>query len=440
MKIKLKYLIFTILLGLICLTNCGQVSEDFNTGEELTSKIQFDENLEIFLCIGQSNMAGRADIMEEDRNVLQNAYLFNSSSEWEKAQNPMNKYSTIRKDLDQQKLSPSWTFAEILEANGKKVGLVVNARGGSSMKEWARGGVFYTEALNRVIEAKKTGVIKAIIWHQGESNQNSTSTYTELFIDMIEGFREDLFIEDLPVIVGEIGKWRESATKINNVLVDLKNHISNLDYVSGIGITHLGDDTHFNSESQRVLGRRYAAKYLELSNNNVNTQLPVLEDTYTNGLEPDSVEGTENSAIVKSHPDGWERMAYLKFDLTTLPEGITSAKLFFNAKTTSEGDFEVEVQHIADDSWNEDTATFNNFMPVDGAVISEFSPSGVSFATPYMIDISAIVAAEQKTNNIISLGFKILTQNNSNDFRIVTKENETGEYAAAYLDVSYLKK
>jgi hypothetical protein len=33
--------------------------------------------IQIFLCIGQSNMAGRADIQSQDNNSLKNAYLVN---------------------------------------------------------------------------------------------------------------------------------------------------------------------------------------------------------------------------------------------------------------------------------------------------------------------------------------------------------------------------
>lgn len=440
--IKLKHLFFTVSLSLLGFTNCGQnndvadITTDPNEEKEEVEN-QGDENFEIFLCIGQSNMAGRAEIMDEDLNVLENAFLFNDSSEWEKAENPMNRYSTIRKDLDDQKLSPSWSFAEALEAEGKKVGLVVNAKGGTSMKEWVKGGTFYTEALNRALEAKKTGVLKAIIWHQGESNQNSTSTYTDLFKTMVEGFREDLGIEDLPVIVGEIGKWRESATNINNVLVDLKNHIPNLDYVSALGITHLGDETHFNSQSQRVLGRRYAAKYLEMSGGDANTQLPVLEDTYTNGFAATDVEGAETTAVVKYHPDGRERQIFLKFDISSIPGTITAAKVYFNARTTSGGDFDIEVYESSDDSWSETSTTYDNYTPSYGSFISTFTPAGLSYDTPYSIDITNFVVAEQKTDKIITLVFKTTTQDSSNDFRIVTKEDANGQYAKPYLNIDY---
>lgn len=421
MKTDIKQICTVILLSLLSLRNSAQ---------------EVDENFEIFLCIGQSNMAGRAEIMSQDTNVLNNAFLLNDKLEWEKAQNPMNRYSTIRKDIDLQLLSPAWTFAETLEAEGKHIGLVVNARGGTNIKEWQKGDTYYTEAVSRALEAKKTGILKGVIWHQGESNQNSPLIYTTLFKTMIEDLRADLSIADLPVIVGEIGKWRESADRINVVISELKNEIPYVEYVSALGITHLGDNTHFSSESQREMGRRYAAKYLELSEGNVNVQLPILEDTYTNGFKPTEIPGDEITAIAKNHPN-WDKKALLRFDLSSISATITSAKLRINARTTSGGDFDVAIYEEADGSWDEETITSNNFTSKKGNLISTFTPLGTSYATPYTIDLSSTAIVKQREDGIINIVFEIPTQNNGNDFRIVTKEEDGGEYAAPYLDIIY---
>lgn len=110
------------------LVNCMAISPD-----DLEVKKNQPLNLEIYLLIGQSNMAGRADIEIQDQDTLENVYLFTgiSGKEWEKAANPLNKYSTVRKELSMQKLGPGYTFArEIAKARvGKQIGLVVNAKG-----------------------------------------------------------------------------------------------------------------------------------------------------------------------------------------------------------------------------------------------------------------------------------------------------------------------
>lgn len=70
------------------------------------------EEMDIYLCIGQSNMAGRAaipDSMWDD--TLAGVWLMNTDGIFEPARLPLNAYSNIRKDLSMQKLGPAWTFA-----------------------------------------------------------------------------------------------------------------------------------------------------------------------------------------------------------------------------------------------------------------------------------------------------------------------------------------
>src|SRR5689334_5595211 len=46
------------------------------------------EKLDVYLLIGQSNMAGRAPIEEEDKAPVEHAYVLNGSDTWEPATNP----------------------------------------------------------------------------------------------------------------------------------------------------------------------------------------------------------------------------------------------------------------------------------------------------------------------------------------------------------------
>jgi len=225
------------------------------------------DEIQIFLCIGQSNMAGRADIEPKDTTSHPNVFVFNSEGEWESAKNPMNQYSTIRKGMSMQRLSPSWSFSQTLakEYPNQQIGLVVNAKGGSSINEWKKGSKFYNESLIRALQAQKTGALKAIIWHQGESDQGQWEEYADKFDSLVYYFRKDLSQPDLKVIVGEIGKWRESATQINEVLRSLPQRLANVQTASAEGLTHKGDNSHFDSRSQRLLGERYAEKYIEMS-------------------------------------------------------------------------------------------------------------------------------------------------------------------------------
>ncbi len=222
--------------------------------------------LNIYLCIGQSNMAGRAKILPKDTVILQHVFLFNDRDEWEPAKNPLNRYSTVRKDISMQKLGPAWSFAKTLAQKYPKrqFGLIVNAHGGSSINEWAKGTIYYDEAIIRALKAQKTGRIMGVVWHQGESDKKHYNEYTDKFKRVVENIRRDLNISDLPVVVGEIGNWRGNSDSMNMVLDGLKEQIPNVGVVSAAGLQHRGDSTHFNNESQITLGDRYAKVMMQL--------------------------------------------------------------------------------------------------------------------------------------------------------------------------------
>jgi hypothetical protein len=128
--------------------------------------------LQVYLLIGQSNMAGRAPFTEAQARPIPHCYLLNGTDQWEPATNPLNRYSTVRKGLGMQKLNPGYGFALALLKHDPKrpLGLVVNAKGGSSIEQWAADTKFYKEAVRRAAAAQQTGTLAGICWHQGESN------------------------------------------------------------------------------------------------------------------------------------------------------------------------------------------------------------------------------------------------------------------------------
>lgn len=128
-------------------------------------------------------MAGRATLTPEVMDTLQNVYLLNDKGNFEPAVNPLNRYSTVRKDLSMQRLGPAYGFAKEMTRKTKRpLGLVVNARGGSSINSWLKGSKdgYYEEALSRIrIAMKQGGVLKAILWHQGEADCSNPEAYKQ---------------------------------------------------------------------------------------------------------------------------------------------------------------------------------------------------------------------------------------------------------------------
>ncbi len=219
-----------------------------------------EEPLHIYLLIGQSNMAGRAAIEAEDEAVPDRVYLFTDEGNWEPATNPLNRYSSVRKRLDMQRLGPGYTFARTLAGHNPdaRIGLVVNAQGGTPIERWARGTELYDEAVRRVRAAAKDGEIKGVVWHQGEGNSRDPE-YLRKLTAMIEALRADLDRPDLPFVAGQV----EGDRPVNLQIAKIADALPGTAWASSEGLGTF-DGTHFDSAAQREFGRRYAAAMIRL--------------------------------------------------------------------------------------------------------------------------------------------------------------------------------
>ncbi len=226
--------------------------------------------LDLFLLIGQSNMAGRADIEVQDTAKVNGCLLAKTDNLWGIAENPLNKYSNIRKELSIQKLGPGYSFARTLvdSLSGKNFGLVVNARGGTSIASWLKGSSdgYYDKTIERVQSAMRYGTFKAILWHQGSSDQSNAAAYMGKLKTLVRDLRNDMGNENLFFLASQLGKWRTSSENINIVFTQVPDSIENSDFIISDGLTPLNGDTtdpHFDSRSQRIFGQRFAQKVLE---------------------------------------------------------------------------------------------------------------------------------------------------------------------------------
>jgi hypothetical protein len=185
---------------------------------------------DIYLAIGQSNMAGRAPIEDEDRPAPDDVYLLAADGGWELASNePMglNRHSTVEEAAaNRTRLGPAYTFGRKVAAeSGRPVGLVVNARGGTRIAQWAKvdyDGDFllYDEAVARTelaLAANPGATLRGIIWHQGEgdNNQQASASYVENIAAIVAGLRGDLDAPDAVFVAGEVGTWQGRGAYIN---------------------------------------------------------------------------------------------------------------------------------------------------------------------------------------------------------------------------------
>ena len=93
--------------------------------------------MDIYLCLGQSNMNGYGYFAPEDDGVVENTYLFNSDNVFEEATNPFNRYSTTANT--QSRISPSYGFAKgLIGKIDCPIGLIVNGRNASAIEQWEK--------------------------------------------------------------------------------------------------------------------------------------------------------------------------------------------------------------------------------------------------------------------------------------------------------------
>lgn len=254
------------------LSRTAQITGTSANGQQTkVYKVVFEKlpQLDIILAIGQSNMSGRAPYADATA-PMDSVFLLTPAGNMEISANPMNKYSNIRKDLSVQAMGPSYTCALKLRNTLKKqVGFVVNAQGGSSITAWYQPGKSnYDASITRAKEVQRFGKIKAIIWHQGSSDNsaglldNFTSYKTNL-AKMVQNFRTDLNEPNLFFVLGELSERPEFDQFTANVVQPVATYISNSDFIVTDGTSLLPDGIHFDEPSAKLLGERYADKLIQ---------------------------------------------------------------------------------------------------------------------------------------------------------------------------------
>ncbi|MFL9831398.1 sialate O-acetylesterase [Flavobacterium sp. ARAG 55.4] len=246
----------------------------------------------VYLCFGQSNMEGNAKFEPQDTvvdkrfKVLEAVNCDNlkrKKGEWYTAVPPLSRCTTG--------LTPSDYFGREMIANlpdDVTVGVINVAVGGckielfdkdnyesyvSTSPDWLKNTVSqydgnpYARLVEMAKIAQKTGVIKGILLHQGESNTGDVLwpkkvklVYDNLLKDL------NLKAESTPLLAGEVVHANQEGicASMNNIIATLPEVISNSYVISSSGIPDAKDNLHFTAEGYRILGKRYAAKMLEL--------------------------------------------------------------------------------------------------------------------------------------------------------------------------------
>ncbi|SHH02278.1 Peptidoglycan/xylan/chitin deacetylase, PgdA/CDA1 family [Flavobacterium fluvii] len=216
--------------------------------------------MEVYLLIGQSNMAGRGTVDAQSQNTSVDILMLDKTNNWVGAKDP------VHFDRPAAGVGPAVSFAQAMlqDKPNTQIGLIPCAWGGSPIKVWQPGAKYfdnfpYDEAIARAKIAMQKGVLKGILWHQGETDNNpkKMEVYLEKLKTLVGNLRRDLNAPNLPFVAGEIGYFNK-VNNINEVINKLPAEVENTAVVSAKDLTDRGDQLHFDTPSARELGKRYA--------------------------------------------------------------------------------------------------------------------------------------------------------------------------------------
>ncbi len=263
---------FTMSLSVVALV----LGVGSSQGDEVPPIPQDKAAFHLFLLAGQSNMAGRGTVEEQDRVPHDRVLSLNKQGVWVVAIDPLH---FDKPDLVGVGLGKTFAI-DYAKANPEvTVGLIPCAVGGSPISTWEPGGFHhqtsqhpYDETMIRCRFAMKSGTLKGILWHQGESDAGPelAPLYEQKLHELIQRFRSDLEMPDVPFIAGQLGQfekrpWTQYTRQVDQTHRSLPEKVSHTAFVRSDGLTHRGDNVHFNAASFRELGHRFYRAFQSLT-------------------------------------------------------------------------------------------------------------------------------------------------------------------------------
>ena len=224
------------------------------------------DDLNIFMLMGQSNMAGRGELDDVEPIEHPDILMFRAGR-WIQAKEPLHD------DKASAGVGPGMSFAmSLLEEYGPcRIGLVPCAVGGTPLSRWVEGADLYLRAIALAGKASRCGPIKGILWHQGENDglrEDLARTYYDRLAPMFRALRSDLGDDKLPLLIGELGDFwvakGEPFEMVNSALLRTADELDICGLAGAAGLVHKGDEAHFDSASERQFGLRYAEEYKRL--------------------------------------------------------------------------------------------------------------------------------------------------------------------------------
>lgn len=250
-----------------------------------------DPDFWIFLCLGQANMAGMVPYDSNDGETSERFVKLSETTTfhgdkvytWDKAKTPI-----CRADAGLGMLE---SFGRVMLQripDNVRIGLVCAAIDNAPIDFFDKdapqplsslctdnnqldqlqeyGGQPYEYLVRLARRAKNKGVVKGILFHQGETDGYSEE-WEQKVVKVYHDLCADLGLEVLatPMFVGEVLRSEQGGTcaAVNDHIAHLPYVAHNVYVVSSEGCEGSSDHVSFSADGYRTLGTHYAERYLE---------------------------------------------------------------------------------------------------------------------------------------------------------------------------------
>lgn len=264
-----------------------------NFGGDEYKVTEFDPNFHIYLCFGQSNMEGNAAIESQDRSFVDPRFRMMAAVNMSSLGRTKGKWYTAYPPLCREYtgLTPADYFGRTMVEQlpeSISVGIINVAVGGCAIElfdeekcasqiagseQWFKNYCAeynnnpYRQLITLAKMAKKAGVIKGILLHQGCSNNTQKDwplKVKKVYLKMLKDL--DLNEEETPLLIGELLTQEVGGVcwGHNSVIATTGPVIPNSYVISSKNCPGAADGLHFTAEGYRTIGKRYATQMLKV--------------------------------------------------------------------------------------------------------------------------------------------------------------------------------
>lgn len=235
------------------------------------AKLPTKEKFQLYLLIGQSNMAGRGVIEAPDKVPHPRVLMFTKAQAWAPALDPLH----FDKPIAGVGLGSTFGRVMVDADPSITVGLIPCAVGGTPLGRWEKDQDLYKQAVVRTKAALADGTLRGILWHQGEGDsgkQETAESYAKRLSQMVVDLRAELSAGEVPFVAGELGQFlvRERNgvpsfwPTVNEQINQLPKLVPKTAVAPSQGLTARQDQVHFDTPALREFGKRYAAAMQKL--------------------------------------------------------------------------------------------------------------------------------------------------------------------------------